>query len=258
MGRLVAPTRIRMPSDVPRLAGGEWAFLFPLVVKWARKGGAAMAPRGRPREFDMDEALDKAIDVFWRQGYTGTSLSDLTEAMGISRPSLYAAFGTKEETFKLAVERYARIDMAYVNTALAEPTAYETARRYLRDNADAVTTPGKPAGCLSIQGGLAAAPEDDRVVRYLADRRADGEARFADRFARAIAEGDLPTSEDPADLAKYVSTVSAGLAVQAAAGVPRDELHRVVDRALLAFPHEMSRTNSSGNAGQNPQTAPSR
>lgn len=197
-----------------------------------------MTQRGRPREFDVEDALDKAIDVFWKQGYGGTSLSDLTEAMGISRPSLYSAFGNKEETFKAAVERYARIDMAYVDDALSEPTAYETVSRYLRDNADAVTTPGKPAGCLSIQGGLSASPEDDRVIRYLADRRADGEARFADRFARAIADGDLPASEDAADLAKYVSTVSAGLAVQAAAGVSRAELHRVVDRALLAFPHK--------------------
>ncbi|SEG92263.1 transcriptional regulator, TetR family [Actinacidiphila yanglinensis] len=195
-----------------------------------------MAQRGRPREFDMEDALDRAIDVFWRQGYSGTSLSDLTRAMGISRPSLYGAFGTKEETFKLAVERYARIDMAYVTTALAAPTAYETAGRYLRDNVDAVTTPGKPAGCLSIQGGLSASPDDDRVVRYLAERRADGEARFAARFAQAITDGDLPASENPAALAKYVSTVSAGLAVQAAAGVARDDLHRVVDRALLAFP----------------------
>ena len=195
----------------------------------------------------MDGALDKAIDVFWRQGYTGTSLSDLTEAMGISRPSLYAAFGNKEETFKQAVERYARIDMAYVNTALAEPAAYEAASHYLRDNVDAVTMPGKPAGCLSIQGGLSAGPDDDRVVRYLAERRADGEARFAERFARAIADGDLPATENPAELAKYVTTVSAGLAVQAAAGVSRTELHRVVDRALLAFPKKTSHSPSLDN-----------
>jgi AcrR family transcriptional regulator len=175
--------------------------------------------------------------------------------MGISRPSLYSAFGNKEETFKAAVERYARIDMAYVNDALAEPTAYETVSRYLRDNVDAVTTPGKPAGCLSIQGGLAAAPDDDRVVRYLADRRADGEARFADRFARAIADGDLPASENAAELAKYVSTVSAGLAVQAAAGVSRKELHRVVDRALLAFPNKASGPAGVRDAERNPQAA---
>ncbi|GAA1990236.1 TetR/AcrR family transcriptional regulator [Catenulispora subtropica] len=209
-----------------------------------------MTQRGRPREFDLDDALDKAIDVFWKQGYGGTSLSDLTEAMGISRPSLYSAFGNKEQTFKAAVERYARVDMAYVDDALSAPTAYETVSRYLRSNADAVTTPGKPAGCLSIQGGLSAGPDDDRVVRYLADRRADGERRFADRFARAIADGGLPASEDAADLAKYVSTVSAGLAVQAAAGVSREELHRVVDRALLAFPDKASHTPASAGGGE--------
>lgn len=194
------------------------------------------ATRGRPREFDVDTALDKAIEVFWRQGYEGTSLTDLTDAMGINRPSLYSAFGNKEDTFKRAVDRYAVIDMAYVETALAAPTALEVARRYLRENAIAVTTPGKPAGCLSIQGGLSASPEDDRVVRYLAERRAAGEARFAERFARAIAEGDLPRSESAPELAKYLSTVSAGLAVQAAAGATRDDLLRVVERALRSFP----------------------
>lgn len=194
------------------------------------------ATRGRPREFDPDAALDKAIEVFWRQGYEGTSLTDLTDAMGINRPSLYSAFGNKEDTFKRAVDRYARVDMAYVDDALAETSAYRVAERYLADNVDAVTTPGKPPGCLSIQGGLSSSPADDRVVRYLAERRAAGEARFAERFARAIAEGDLPATEDPAELAKYINTVSAGLAVQAAAGTGRAELRRVIARALRAFP----------------------
>jgi AcrR family transcriptional regulator len=194
------------------------------------------AARGRPREFDLDAALDKAIEVFWRQGYEGTSLTDLTDAMGINRPSLYNAFGNKEDTFKLAVDRYAQVDMAYVDTALAASTAYDVADRYLHDNVEAVTTPGRPAGCLSIQGGLSASPEDDRVVRYLAERRAIGEERFAARFAQAIAEGDLAASEDPAELAKYINTVSAGLAVQAAGGAARGELLRVVARALRSFP----------------------
>ncbi|WP_382309422.1 TetR/AcrR family transcriptional regulator [Herbiconiux sp. UC225_62] len=191
--------------------------------------------RGRPRGFDLDEALDRAIDVFWRQGYEGTSLSDLTSAMGINRPSLYAAFGNKEETFKLAVDRYAQIDMAYAAKALSAPTAYEVARQYLRDNVDAVTTPGKPPGCLSIQGGLSSAPQDDPIVEYLAGRRADGEKQFARRFEQAIADGDLPATEDPADLARYISTVSTGIAVQAASGATRADLQRVVDRALRVF-----------------------
>jgi len=194
------------------------------------------ATRGRPRAFDPDAALDRAIEVFWRQGYEGTSLTDLTDAMGINRPSLYNAFGNKEETFKLAVDRYARVDMAYVDAALAAPTAHEVASRYLHDNVEAVTTPGRPPGCLSIQGGLSASAEDDRVVRYLADSRAAGEARFAQRFAKAVEDGDLDATEDPAELAKYVNTVSAGLAVQAAGGATRAELLRVVERALRCFP----------------------
>jgi AcrR family transcriptional regulator len=200
------------------------------------------APRGRPRGFDLDQALDQAIDVFWRQGYEGTSLSDLTDAMGINRPSLYAAFGNKEQTFKLAVDRYAKIDMAYAQVALSASTAFEVASRYLHDNVEAVTTPGKPPGCLSIQGGLSSAPDTDPIVKYLAGRRADGEQQFARRFERSKQEGDLAADEDAADLARYVSTVSTGIAVQAASGATRDDLHRVADRALRVFPQP---TNSS-------------
>lgn len=195
-----------------------------------------MAGRGRPRGFDTDEALDRAVEVFWRQGYEGTTLDDLTGAMGINRPSLYAAFGNKEATFRQAVARYAEIDMAYVGEALAEPTARAVAEHYLRSNVRAITTPGKPAGCLSIQGGLAGSAEDERVVRFLADSRASGERRLAERFRRAVAEGDLAADERPADLAKYLSTVSAGLSVQASAGASRASLMRVAERALRAFP----------------------
>lgn len=195
-----------------------------------------MAPRGRPRAFDLDEALDRAVDVFWRQGYEGTSLDDLTRAMGINRPSLYAAFGNKEETFRKALGRYAEVEMAYVGDALAQPTARQVAAHYLRRNVEAVTTPGRPAGCLSIQGGLAAGAGDEAVVAFLAESRAGGEARFEQRFREAVEAGDLAATEDPADLAKYVSTVSAGIAVQASGGASRAELAAVAERALRAFP----------------------
>jgi AcrR family transcriptional regulator len=192
--------------------------------------------RGRPRTFDVDEALDKAIIVFWRQGYEGTSLDDLTSAMGVSKPSLYAAFGNKEQTFRRAVARYAEIDMAYVGDAIAEPTAARVAERYLRSNVEAITTPGKPPGCLSIQGGLSARGENREVVEFLNQSRARGESQIARRFEAAVSAGDLSASERPAELAKYLSTVSAGLAVQAAAGAARQDLNDVVTRALRAFP----------------------
>jgi len=192
--------------------------------------------RGRPREFELEDALDRAIEVFWRQGYEGTTLDDLTSAMGISRPSLYAAFGNKEETFKRAIARYAVVDMAYVDDALAEPTARAVAEHYLRSNVAAITDPERPPGCLSVQGGLSSSPEHHRVVAFLNASRSAGEARFAERFQRAIDEGDLGDDEDAKGLAKYLATVTGGLAVQAGGGASRSEITPVADRALMAFP----------------------
>ncbi|MHA7264297.1 TetR/AcrR family transcriptional regulator [Arthrobacter sp. TMN-37] len=195
-----------------------------------------MAVRGRPREFDVDEALERAVDVFWRQGYEGTTLEDLTRAMSISRPSLYAAFGNKEGTFRQAIGRYARVEMAYIDVALAKPTAREVAEHYLRANVESITLPDRPPGCLSIQGGLSGHPGDQQVVEFLNESRNAGEARFVRRFQEAIETGDLPATEDPADLARYLATVTAGLAVQAASGASRAELAKVAERALTAFP----------------------
>jgi AcrR family transcriptional regulator len=194
-----------------------------------------MAGRGRPREFDVDQALDAAINVFWSQGYEGTTLDDLTRAMGISRPSLYAAFGDKEATFKRAVERYSQVDQHYVETALAQPTALAVATEYLRGHVRASTNPDRPPGCLTVQGGVSGSQADQRVVQFLDAHRAAVEVRLAARFKQAITDGDLPPDEDPADLARYLLTVTSGQAVQAGAGATRDQLSRVADRALAAF-----------------------
>lgn len=196
-----------------------------------------MAESGRPREFDVDEALDKAVQVFWRQGYEGTRLDDLTNAMQIARTSLYHAFGNKEATFRRCVERYAETRMGYLDEAIALPTARATAEHYLRSNLMAVTArAGDPAGCLTIQGGLATGAADQEVVRYLDEFRAGAETRLAARFRTAVSQGDLAPTEQPAELAKYLFTVAAGVAVQARAGAPRGDLARVVERALTAFP----------------------
>jgi AcrR family transcriptional regulator len=192
--------------------------------------------RGRPRAFDADEALDRAIEVFWRRGYEGASLSDLTEAMGINRPSLYAAFGNKEQLFRRAVERYAAIDMSYARAALERPTAFEVAESFLRANVEALTRPDRPSGCLSVQGGLASGSDGGRVARLLADSRLAGERALAARFARAIDDGDLQAGTDAAALARFVMAVSEGHAVHAAAGVDRASLHASVDVALRAVP----------------------
>ncbi|MCS7475256.1 TetR/AcrR family transcriptional regulator [Umezawaea endophytica] len=196
-----------------------------------------MATTGRPREFVLEDALDRAVVVFWRLGYEGTRLDDLTTAMGINRPSLYNAFGNKEATFRLAVLRYADTEMAYLADAVAQPTARAAAARYLSANLVAITTPGKPPGCLTVQGGLTGGGADERrAAELLADCRAAAEVRLAQRLHAALVDGDLPRTERPADLARYLFTVTAGLAVQAAAGATRQQLSPVVDRTLSAFP----------------------
>lgn len=193
-------------------------------------------PTGRPREFDVDKALDRALKVFWRKGYAGASLPDLTKAMGINRPSLYAAFGNKEELFRRALDRYAEGPAAHVREALQEPTAHAVVERLLRGTIDLLTNPRNPRGCLMVQGALSCGEAGDSVRRELISRRAAAEAAIRQRFERAVSEGDLPADTDPADLARYVATITQGMAVQAASGASREELQRVAEMALRTWP----------------------
>lgn len=193
-------------------------------------------PPGRPRAFDADQALNRALQVFWRKGYEGTSLSNLTEAMGINRPSLYAAFGDKAALFRKALDRYAEGPAAYVGEALKAPTARGVVERLLRGAVDLLTDPRNPRGCLLVQGALACGEAASPVRKELMSRRAAGEAGLRQRLERARSTGDLPAESDPAHLARYVVTVVQGMAVQAAGGASRAELRGVVQTALRAWP----------------------
>src|SRR6266571_4767093 len=122
-------------------------------------------PVGRPRAFDIDKALDRALRVFWRKGYEGATLSDLTKAMGINRPSLYAAFGNKEDLFRKALDRYAQGPAAYVREALSKPTARAVAQALLGGTVDLLTDPRNPHGCLMVQGTLACGTPTESVRR---------------------------------------------------------------------------------------------
>jgi len=174
--------------------------------------------------------------VFWRKGYEGASLSDLTEAMGINRPSLYATFGDKRALFSKAVERYTQGPACYATDALAEPKARRAIERLLSQAVDRVTDPHGPRGCLLVQGALSSGDEGRVAREELAAKRAAGEAAIRKRLQRARAEGDLPPGADPADLARYVASLLQGLAVQAASGATRAALQRVVQLALRAWP----------------------
>ncbi|MEU4745848.1 TetR/AcrR family transcriptional regulator [Actinosynnema sp. NPDC023658] len=191
---------------------------------------------GRPREFDVEAALGQAVRVFWQHGYEGASLSELTEAMGINRPSLYAAFGNKESLFRKALEHYTDRQAVHVRDALDRPTARAAAERMLRGAVEVSTRFDCPTGCLSLQAGLAMGEDAVATRERLADWRRTGEAGLRDRFERAKAEGDLPADADAADLAKFVVLVAQGISVQAADGVDRERLLRMVDLALTAWP----------------------
>ena len=203
------------------------------------------APRatrlGRPRAFDLDAALDRAVEVFWQKGYEGASLTDLTDAMGINRPSLYAAFGNKEALFCKALDRYANGPGVYTCEALEAPTAYEVARQLLVGAIRLTTGPTTPPGCMMVQSILVSSDDADAMRQEVAARRAAGLTRLRERLERARAEGDLPADSDPAVLAGYIFAVQQGISVHAAGGMAREELERIAELALRVWPTRSTR-----------------
>ena len=192
------------------------------------------APLGRPRAFDPDEALDRAMHVFWAKGYEGASLSNLTRAMRINRPSLYAAFGNKEELFRKVLDRYMDGPVAFFGKALAAPKARDVVEQIFLGTARMAEDSRVPAGCLMVQGALACGNASAR--KEVAARRVAAEVALRRRLQRAKREGDLAKNADPAELAHYVMTVVRGMAVQSASGSSPDQLRRVAQMALRAWP----------------------
>lgn len=192
-------------------------------------------PAGRPRNFDTGEALDAALEVFRRKGFEGASLADLTEATGVSRPSLYAAFGDKESLFRLALDRYAEGSRADLEAALAEPGPRDAAARLLEGAARRMTEPGRPRGCLLVAGALSCGDEGDAVKRELQLRRAASENELAARFRADGKRGLLPAGTDPTGLASFLASVLYGMSVMAAGGADRRRLLAVARTALRVF-----------------------
>jgi AcrR family transcriptional regulator len=192
--------------------------------------------RGRPREFCVDQALAQALRVFWEKGYEGTSLNDLTEAMGITRPSLYAAFGNKESLFRKALDLYETEKLAYIRKALEQPTARGVAETMLRGSVDNVTSNDEPHGCMGVITSVACGPESQSVREEVVQRGEMGKRALIERFVRAKEEGDLPAHVDPEGLMRVLIAMLQGISVQANQGATREELDRLVESGLALWP----------------------
>lgn len=200
---------------------------------------------GRPRSFCTDTVLDRAMTVFWRKGYEGASLAELTEAMGINPPSLYAAFGNKEGLFRAVLERYDERRQALMDRVVSAPDPCAAARQFLDGVAEfSVDTRGRsPPGCLLVQGGLSCSDAD--IPQALAEHRAEKERALRERFERDKRAGKLPKGADPATLARYLVAVANGMCVQASAGATAKQLHDIVEIALRAWPAYMNTDSSA-------------
>ncbi|MEV6767449.1 TetR/AcrR family transcriptional regulator [Nocardia sp. NPDC051030] len=195
----------------------------------------ATPTRGRPRSFDRDAALDKAIRLFWRKGYEATSISDLTGELGIGAPSLYAAFGDKQQLFNEAIEVYGARYGRFAARALdEEPTARDAIIRTLREAAIEYTLPGRPTGCMVISAAQNTANND--VATRLERMRTANVAAFAERIREDVAAGILPAETNPAALARYVGSLMQGMSQSAQDGAGRDELEKVAELGVLAIP----------------------
>ncbi|MCJ2188196.1 TetR/AcrR family transcriptional regulator [Novosphingobium beihaiensis] len=196
----------------------------------------ATKARGRPREFDPDKALASALRVFWQHGYEGASMAELTEAMGITKPSLYACFGNKEALFKKALDLYEQEKLSYVKAALEAPTAKGVAKRLLNGALDTHCGSTDPQGCLGVISMVACTSEAPSLREHVIARRVSSEMAIVERLERAKADGDLPESVDPKALAQCLTTVLQGLAVKTQAGASREDLQNVVDTFLALWP----------------------
>jgi AcrR family transcriptional regulator len=192
--------------------------------------------KGRPREFDVDDALAAALRVFWRNGYESATMADLTAEMGIAKPSLYAAFGNKEALFNKALDLYEREKLAYMTSALSAPTARGVAERLLRGALEIQTSTCNPKGCLGVIAASACGAEAESIKAHVIARRASSEAAVVRRFEVARDAGELPETLQPQALARYLFALMQGLAIQGGSGISCEDLNQLVDTSMEIWP----------------------
>lgn len=210
-----------------------------MAVSGVTKAAAAKskaAKKGRPRSFDRAAALKAAMQVFWQRGYEATSLSDLTGAMGINAPSLYAAFDCKEALFEEALDLYQTTEGAAPQRLLQDGgTAKESFAAMLRYHAVDYVNPQKPPGCMAVLAAITGTPENKSVRALMTRTRRAAVDGLAGRIRRGIAAGDVPKTADPVAMATFYTTLMQGMSIQARDGATRKQLLATVEAAMAAW-----------------------
>jgi AcrR family transcriptional regulator len=187
---------------------------------------------GRPISFDKDAALEAAMLLFWERGFEGTSMADLTQAMGLSPSSIYAAFGDKHALFSLAVKRYMESRAQYATKALEEPTLEKVVRALFDNTVAFLTTPGHPATCMTLAGAAGCSADATPARDIMTEIRKQNEVAMRKRFLQARKSGELSKAVNVDDYTRYLSSILAGLSIQAANGSTKTELKRTSQMAL--------------------------
>jgi len=196
-----------------------------------------MADRGRPRNFDKDAALARAMEVFWLKGYEGASMADLTSAMGIASPSLYAAFGSKEDLFRQALDYYTASEGGLIWGPVTQAeTAHAAVETFLMQTARVFTRRSRPPGCLVVLSALHPNEHSETVRRELVKRRAQTVTELRELLRQGVVRGEISAAADLDAIAKYYVTVQQGMSIQARDGASRQQLEQIATAALAAWP----------------------
>jgi AcrR family transcriptional regulator len=187
---------------------------------------------GRPISFDRDAALEAAMLLFWKRGYEGTSMADLTQAMGLNPSSIYAAFGDKHALFSLAVKRYIDSRAQYAMKALGEPTLKRVIRALFYNTVAFLTTPGHPPTCMTLAGAVGCSVDATPARDLMKEIRKQNQVAIRERLIKARKSGELSKDVNVDDYTRFLSTIIAGLSIQAANGSTKAELMRTAQMAL--------------------------